>query len=65
MSTSSLTALTVKKPLSLTVEYLVVIDSSVYSIFSKLYGNLSTPLMTQYIRIFFSQLVNGVSSIFK
>jgi hypothetical protein len=45
---------------NLFVEYLVVIDSSVYNVFKSLYGNLNPSLMNQYINIFFSQIVNGV-----
>ena len=45
---------------NLFVEYLVVIDSSVYNVFLSNYGNLSPSLMNQYINIFFAQIVNGV-----
>ena len=46
--------------LNLFVEYLVVIDSSVYNDFVALYGNITTSLMAQYLNIFFAQLINGV-----
>ena len=45
---------------NLFVEYLIAIDSSVYNIFSSLYGNLDRSLMANYINIFFAQVVNGV-----
>jgi hypothetical protein len=46
--------------INLFVQYLVVLDSTVYKDFSQLYGNLSPDLMNQYIKIYFSQIVNGV-----
>jgi hypothetical protein len=51
---------------NLYVEYLAVIDSTVYSYFTQLYGNLNPPeLLNDYINIFFSQIVNGVSKVLK
>jgi hypothetical protein len=46
------------------IEYLIVIDSTVYASFQSLYANLSTDLMYEYIKIFYSHLVNGVIIIF-
>ena len=43
------------------IQYLVVIDTTVYNRFVSLYGNLSTSLITQYINIHFEQMVNGVN----
>jgi hypothetical protein len=39
---------------------LVVIDSTVYNRFVYLYGNLSSTLTTQYINMYFEQMINGV-----
>jgi hypothetical protein len=45
---------------NLFVEYLIVIDKSVYNYFLSLYENLGLPLIINYIQIFFCQVVNGV-----
>jgi hypothetical protein len=45
--------------LKLYVEYLIVIDSTTYNVFSALYTNLSSSLLAEYMNIFFVQLVNG------
>ena len=46
---------------NLYIEYLAVIDSTVYVFFTQLYGNLNPPeLLNDYIYIFFSQIINGV-----
>ena len=48
---------------NLYVEYLIVIDNSVYNRFYYAFGgNLPENLLTDYIRIFFSQLVNSVNT---
>ncbi len=47
---------------NLFVEYLVVIDNTVYNNFLLNYGNIPKTLLTDYINIFFSQIVNGVSN---
>ena len=47
-------------PNNLTVEYLVVIDSTVYNQFVSLYGNLSDSSMKTYIFNYFQLMVNGV-----
>lgn len=49
-----------KNQLNLFVDYLVVIDSSVYAIFFQQYGFLPISLITNYINIFFCHLINGV-----
>ena len=46
---------------NLFVDYLVVIDSSVYNLFLSQYGYMPDSLITNYINIFFCHLVNGVS----
>ena len=46
--------------INLFVQYLVVIDSTVYKDFVQLYGNLNPALLNQYIKIYFCQIVNGV-----
>ena len=47
---------------NLYVEYLAVIDSTVYSFFNQLYGNLNPPeLLNDYIKIYFAQIIYGVS----
>jgi hypothetical protein len=51
----------IPRALSLYVEYLIVLDSSVYNDFVALYSNIRSSLLTQYISIYFSQLVNSVS----
>ena len=44
------------------LEYLVVIDSTVYNNLKLSYGsNLPDSILTEYIKIFFSQMVTGVS----
>jgi hypothetical protein len=45
---------------NLFLEFLIVADSSTYDIFTSTYGNLGQSLITQYMNIFFSQIVNGV-----
>ena len=45
---------------NLFVEYLIVIDSSVYNNFASNYGSMTVSLLTQYINIFFTQIVSGV-----
>ena len=47
-------------PNKLTVEYLIVIDSTVYNQFVALYGNLSDSSIKTYIYDFFQLMVNGV-----
>jgi hypothetical protein len=48
---------------NLYVEYLVVIDLGVYNFFVNLYGgNLPDSLVTDYINIYFTQLINGVNN---
>lgn len=50
---------------NLYVEYLAVIDGSVLELFSQLYGNMDPPeLIYDYIYIYFSQIINGVSICF-
>lgn len=51
------------RPNNLFLEYLIVIDSSVYNMFLLDYGNLNPSLMNQYINIFFMQIVNGVNTL--
>jgi hypothetical protein len=46
---------------NLFVEYLIVIDSTVYNNFVSNYGSLTFSLLAQYINIFFTQIVCGVS----
>jgi hypothetical protein len=46
---------------NLFIEYLIVIDSSVYNNFASNYGSLTFSLLAQYINIFFTQIVYGVS----
>ena len=50
------------QPLNLFVEYLVVLDSSIYHKYRNAYSQLSNnnELVLQYIKIQFSQLVNSV-----
>ena len=43
------------------INYLVVIDNSVYNIFLNQYGFFSDSFIANYIKIFFCQAVNGVS----
>jgi hypothetical protein len=46
---------------NLFIESVAVIDSTVYNIFLSSYGNLNPPnLLTDYIKIFFCQVFNGV-----
>ncbi len=47
---------------NLIVEYLAVVDKSVYNRFVSLYGNLDQSVITLYIKNFFSVLVNGICS---
>ena len=47
-------------PLNLYIEYLVVVDSSTYAKYQRLYGQLSDELVMQYLKIHFSQLTNAV-----
>ncbi len=47
---------------NLYVEFLAVIDSTVFSFFNQLYGNLNPPeLLNDYIKIYVSQIIYGVS----
>ena len=46
---------------NLFVDFLVVIDSSVYNSFLQQYGNLPNSLITNYINIYICHLINGVS----
>ena len=49
----------------MSVEYLVVLDSSVYSLFQNDFGsNLDSTLLTNYIKIFYCQMVNSVNILF-
>lgn len=58
---SSSTTRPPRRALSLFVEYLVVLDSTVYMDFVALYGSkISSFLMNQYINIYFCQIINGV-----
>ena len=43
------------------VEYLIVIDSTVYSLFNSAYGHLEEKLLGDYINIYFNQIVNVVT----
>jgi hypothetical protein len=46
---------------NLYVEYLAVADLGLYNFFVNLYGgNLPESLVTDYINIYFTQLINGV-----
>ena len=45
---------------NLTVEYLAVIDSTVYNKFISLYGNLSDSSMRTYILDYFQSMIDGV-----
>ena len=47
---------------NLFIDYLVVIDSSVYNQFIQIYGNMPISLITNYINIFFCHVINGVSN---
>jgi hypothetical protein len=47
-------------PNNLTVEYLAVIDSTVYNRFVSIYGNLSDSSMRTYILDYFQFMVDGV-----
>lgn len=47
------------------VQYLVVIDSTVYNRFVDLYGNLSSTLTTQYINMYFEQMISGINQRFQ
>jgi hypothetical protein len=50
---------------NLFLEYLVVIDSSVYKNLNIAYGsNLPESIMSEYIKIFFVQIINGVIILF-
>jgi hypothetical protein len=51
-----------KNQKNLFIDYLVVIDSSVYNEFIQIYGYMPETLITKYISIFFCHLINGVSS---
>jgi hypothetical protein len=42
------------------VELLVVLDSTVYEFFQSVFGNFGDSIITDYIKIFFSHVVNGV-----
>ena len=53
----------VPRAISLFVEYLVVIDSTVYSDFAALYPGVTSSSLAQYISIYFCQLVNAVTKI--
>ena len=47
---------------SLYVEYLAVIDKGVYDFFQSFYGSAVAPsILNDYISIYFTQLINGVS----
>ena len=45
------------------IEYLIVIDDTVYNQFVSLFGNLNDSLLMDYINIFFCQIINGVNFI--
>ena len=47
---------------NLYVEYLAVIESGTYKYFQSVYGtNIPTSLINDYINIYFTQLINGVT----
>ena len=46
---------------NLYIDYLIVIDKSVYNVFLNTYGNMPDSLITNYINIFYAHLINGVS----
>ena len=59
--TTTKTTITTTSKIKLSVECLVVIDSSVYQIFQNLYDfNSSTSVINNNINIFFSQVLNQV-----
>ena len=47
-------------PLNLYVRYLVVIDNMVYQRYKNLYGQLTDALVLQFLKIYYSQIVNAV-----
>jgi hypothetical protein len=53
------------RAVSFFVEYLVVIDSTVYAKFTSLYGSLNADVLFQYIKIFYCHLVNGIDMRYK
>ena len=46
---------------NLYIDYLIVIDKSVYNVFLNTYGNMPDSLITNYLNIFYAHLINGVS----
>ena len=48
-------------PVNLYVSYLIVLDSTVFTKYKNLFGQLSNDLTMQYLRIQYSQLVNAVN----
>jgi hypothetical protein len=46
--------------ISFSVECLIVIDGSVYDLFQNLYGNIDQPLLINYIKLYYSQVINQV-----
>ena len=46
---------------NLYIDVLIVVDSTIYQWFQETYSMMSYSLITNYMKIFFSNLVNGVN----
>jgi hypothetical protein len=48
---------------NLFVEILVVVDSTVYNYFQDLFSNLGDSILSDYIKLYFCHIINGVIKI--
>ena len=48
---------------NLFVEFLAVVDNSVYNHFVRIYGNLESSVISQYIKDYFGVLIDGVRNL--
>jgi hypothetical protein len=55
----------IDKEFNFYVQYLIVIDSSVYQKFQKLLTTFTPDLLLQYLKIYYSHIVNGVNRVLK
>jgi hypothetical protein len=50
-----------RQPVTINIDYLVVLDLSVFNKYKKLYKQLDDDLVMQFLKIQFCQIVNGVN----
>ncbi len=50
-----------RQPVNINIDYLVVLDLSVFNKYKKLYKQLDDDLVMQFLKIQFCQIVNGVN----